>query len=114
MIKAIIILSILVLILAILLWQAWRKISQLSFSQKSLSSRYGKTVEQFLPFLFDYPYNPETFRFLGAPIDGIQFEDDQIILLEFKTAKSKMNEKQRHIRQLVEEGKVIFQEIKID
>ena len=71
-------------------------------------------TEQFLPFLDDYPYDPQDFRFLGTPIDGVQFEDDKVVLTEFKTAGSQLSVRQKSIRRLVEEGKVEFEEHRIE
>ena len=76
--------------------------------------RRGFTTEQWLPFLEQYPWDPTRFRFLGAPIDGIQFEEDKIVFVEFKSGESRMSNKQRLIRELVELGKVEFTEIRID
>ena len=103
-------LLVLLLLLYRRLWKAYRK---LAFQKKSLSSKYGKLTEQFIPFLKDYPYNEGNFRFIGSPIDGVQFEDDKIILMEFKAADGKLSEKQRKIRELVEKGKVFFEEFRI-
>ena len=80
---------------------------------QSLSTRYGKMTEQFMPFLKDYPYDGRNFRFLGSPVDGIQFEDDRIVLVEFKTGDSRLSEKQNRIKELVKKGRVFFEEIRI-
>ena len=109
-----IIIPILIGIIAILLFIAVKlakKLSAVSFQKSSLSSRYGKLSEQFMPFLKDYPYNPQHFRFLGSPIDGIQFEDDKIVFVEFKAADSRLSEKQKAIKDLVEKKKVEFREV---
>ncbi len=99
----------------ILLWRLNKnRYLDLAFRKSSLSSRYGKMTEQFMPFLGDFPYDPTNFRFLGSPIDGIQFEDDKIIFIEFKTANSQMSEKQRHIADLVWRKKVEFEEHRIE
>lgn len=74
--------------------------------KKSLSSLYGKITEQFAPFMKKYPYDAKRFRFIGSPIDGIQFEDDRIIFIEFKAANSKLTEEQKKIKELVENKKV--------
>lgn len=89
------------------------ELEDLSFKKQSLSSKYGKMTEQFLPFLEGYPYNPQNFRFIGTPIDGIQFEDDKIVFIEFKTSNSRLTEKQERIVRLVEDGKVEFEEFRI-
>jgi predicted Holliday junction resolvase-like endonuclease len=83
------------------------------FQKKSLSSKYGKMTEQFIPFLETYPYDEQNFRFIGSPIDGVQFEPDKVVLLEFKTAGSGLTSRQKEIKHLVEKGKIEFQEFKI-
>ncbi len=81
--------------------------------RQSTAARHGKIYEQFLPFLKEYPYNAENFRFLGTPIDGVQFEDDRIIFIEFKSANSKLSERQNRIKRIVASGRVYFEEIKL-
>jgi hypothetical protein len=46
--------------------------------------------------------------------DGVQFEEDKIVMIEFKSAGSQLSTRQRRIRNLVREGKVDFQEIRVD
>jgi predicted Holliday junction resolvase-like endonuclease len=70
-------------------------------------------TEQFLPFLNNYPYSPSNFRFIGNPIDGLQFEDDKIVFVEFKTNKSNLSKKQEKIKELVDKKKVEFLEVRI-
>ncbi len=105
-------------ILTLIFFLLWRRksiqLAEISFRKNSLSSRYGKLTEQFLPFLKDYPYNPENFRFLGSPIDGIQFEDNKIIFIEFKTADSKLSERQKQIAELIWQKRVEFEERRIE
>ena len=74
--------------------------------KRSMASLYGKITEQFAPFMKAYPYDARRFRFIGSPIDGIQFEDDKIIFVEFKAANSKLSQEQRKIKKLVEDKKV--------
>jgi len=47
------------------------ELGQVHFDKKSQSVKYGRLSEQFMPFLKDYPYDPQQFRFIGTPIDGI-------------------------------------------
>ena len=82
--------------------------------RRSESTRYGQITEQFMPFISEYPYDSNQFRFLGSPIDGVQFEEDKIVMIEFKSAGSQLSTRQRRIRNLVREGKVDFQEIRVD
>jgi predicted Holliday junction resolvase-like endonuclease len=110
----ILILGIIILFLLILYLRLRRRYLELKFQKKSQSVRYGKMAEQFLPFLQDYPYDPQNFRFLGTPIDGVQFGKDKIIFIEFKTADSQMSERQKEIKNLVDERKVEFEEHRIE
>ena len=104
-------------ILVIALFRLWRTaLSDLRTARstnQSLSTRYGKLSEQFMPFVSSYPWDPQQFRFIGSPIDGIQFEDDRIILVEFKTATSKFSSRQRSIRDQVRDGRVEFEEFRL-
>ena len=65
--------------------------------------------DEFFPLEQSYPYNSQNFKFLGDPIDGIQFNENEIILIEFKTNKSQLSQKQRIIRDLVKNKKVSFE-----
>ena len=84
-------------------------LAQLDSQKRSQSVRYGKLTEQFMPFLESYPYDPHDFRFLGTPIDGVQFTEDSIVLIEFKAADSRLSNRQRAIKKIVEEGAVRFE-----
>lgn len=78
--------------------------------QKSLSTTYGRITEQWFPLMGAYPYDPQGFRFLGSPIDGVQFEEDRIVFVEFKANRSQLSENQRRIKRLIEEGYVYWEE----
>ena len=93
--------------------QLYKRLKQELFRKRSLSRKYGKLTEQFLPLVEKFPWDPSNFRFLGMPIDGVQFEDDRIILVEFKAANSQLSQLQRHIRDLVSNGNVGFEVIRI-
>jgi len=98
-------------VLAVL--RLYRRLKEEVFRKRSQSSRYGKLTEQFLPLVEKFPWDPSNFRFLGTPIDGVQFEEDRIILVEFKAANSQLSAPQRRIRDLVNAGKVGFEVIRI-
>lgn len=89
------------------------KIKELVSSKQSLATKYGKMSEQFMPFLKDYPYDSQNFRFIGTPVDGIQFEDDRIVFVEFKTGDSRLSAKQKNIRELIYKKKVKWEEVRI-
>ncbi len=105
----------------LLLWlvfSMWRKaLSDLKasrFSSKRPKLEIWKITEQFMPFVPDYPWDPQRFRFIGSPIDGVQFEEDKVILVEFKTATSRLTAGQRAIRDQVRNGQVEFEEFRLE
>ncbi|MBI4044871.1 MAG: hypothetical protein HY392_04130 [Candidatus Diapherotrites archaeon] len=90
-----------------------QRISDLLFDRSSSAVRFGKMSEQLMPFSGKTPFSPGNFRFIGAPIDGIAFEDDWIVFCEFKSGGAVLSERQKKIRKLVEEKKVRWEEIRL-
>ena len=84
----------------------------LKHDYKSMHIKHGKSFEQLFPFMDNYPYDYRNFRFIGDPIDGLSFEDNKIVFIEFKTGSSNLTEKQKKIRYLIENGKVEWKEVK--
>ena len=74
--------------------------------------KFGRIFEQFIPFANNFQWDKSKFIFLGKPIDGIVFEDNRIIFLEFKTGQSKLTPNQERVKQLVSEGKIEFKEVR--
>ena len=89
------------------------QLSGLISKKQSLSTKYGRMTEQFMPFMENYPYEPQNFRFIGNPIDGIQFEKDKIIFVEFKAGEHQISVSQKAVKELVDKGKVKFEEFRI-
>jgi predicted Holliday junction resolvase-like endonuclease len=81
-------------------------------SPKSLSTTYGRITEQWFPLMDAYPYDAQRFRFLGSPIDGVQFEDDRIVFVEFKANRSQLSPGQRRIKRLIADGQVYWEEFR--
>ena len=71
------------------------------------------TNKQFDQSMEQYPYNSDNFRYIGDPVDGIPFEDDQILFVEFKTDKSKPNLVQQKVKKLIENGKIKWFEYQV-
>jgi hypothetical protein len=70
-----------------------------------LHQRIGKLIDQ--PELMKYyPYNPENFRYIGDPVDGIQFEEDTILFVRFKTDRMPRTAEQNRIKTLLKNGNV--------
>ena len=106
--------AIFTVIFAYLFFSARKKSFELQSSKQSLSTKYGKMSEQFFPFMKDYPYDEHGFRFIGSPVDGVQFCDDKIVFVEFKASNSALSEKQRKIKELIKNKKVDFEEFRIN
>lgn len=106
------------LVMSMLFFWLWRQAAErqnrTAFQKSSLASKYGKMTEQFMPFLKDYPFDPQNFRFIGSPIDGIQFDDDKIVFIEFKTASSRLSDKQKRIAELIAQRKFSFEEHRLE
>ncbi len=85
---------------------------ELRFAKQSQSVKYGQLSEQWIPFSEKFPFNPQNFRFIGKPIDGLCFEDDKIVFVEIKTNTSSLSEIQKRIKRLVEEKKIEWLEFK--
>lgn len=83
------------------------------FHRKSSEVRLGKIGENLAPFIEAWPWDPKNFRFLGNPIDGLQFNKDGIVFVEIKTGKARLNRSQKDFRDLVKAGKVSFVTFKI-
>lgn len=91
-----------------------RKLAEARSDRRSQAVRHGRMTEQFAPLLAAYPYDPEGFRFLGSPIDGVQFAKDRVVFVEVKTGRSGLSKRQRRIRDLVEQGRVEWHEVRIE
>lgn len=92
-----------------------KKNSSLESKTKSTEVRTGQIAEQFAPYLKDFPYDAKDVRFLGSPIDMIvfDFKGDQVVLIEFKTGESKESPRQRQIREMIKNGRCIYQVIRV-
>ncbi len=78
----------------------------------------GRIGEQFAPLWLDFPFAPSDVRFIGSPIDFIVFDGctdvrigratnlREIVFVDIKTGKARLNTIQRRIRQCVEAGHV--------
>ncbi|MBN2066969.1 MAG: hypothetical protein JW744_00700 [Candidatus Diapherotrites archaeon] len=110
---AVFVLAVLVIFLLGKLFSLKEALSDLRFQKSSQSVKYGKMTEQFMPFLSEFPFDTEGFRFLGSPIDGIAFGDDEITFCEFKSGKSTLNERQKRVKAIVEAKRVKWREFNL-
>lgn len=106
------------LAITVLLCLAWvrrlrRRLRETRHSARSLATRHGQATEHFVPFMAHWPWDPKGFRFLGSPVDGIQFAPDAVVFVEVKTGSSRLSDEQKRIKALVEAGRVAWREVRI-
>jgi predicted Holliday junction resolvase-like endonuclease len=88
--------------------------SKLLSQKKSSEVRTGFIIEKAAPFLDVFKYDPQNAHFMGAPIDYIVFNDDEIIFMDVKSGNAQLNKRQRDIRDLVNNKKVRWETIRVD
>lgn len=92
------------------------KFDKLQHQKKSSEVRTGFLGEALLPLHESFPVDPKSMRFLGSPIDYISFsyETNTITFIEVKTGDSPLNENQRAVKKMVEEGRVEFKVVRLN
>jgi predicted Holliday junction resolvase-like endonuclease len=85
----------------------------LKSKKRSADVRYGQVAEHLVPLSTIFKYDPKNAKFLGMPVDYIIFEEKEIIFLEVKTGESKLSDKQKAIKVLVDSGKVRWEELRV-
>lgn len=86
-------------------------------SSKILS---GKALERLVPLLKNFNHSPHDVRWLGDPIDLVVFDGasndnpQKITFVEIKSGTSELTEKQKKIKQIIKEGKVFWEEIRVE
>lgn len=91
--------------------QLLQQVNHLASKFQSQSVKHGQQWEHFVPFMDNYPGDREHSVYLGMPIDYLSFGNDQILFIEVKTGQSTLSEKQRQIKELVEQKKVGWREV---
>lgn len=82
-----------------------RDVEWAAVERRRLMQERNAFGEQWAPLLSGYPYDARRFRFLGSPVEGIQFEDDRIVFVSLGAAPQ---EEAARVRDLVRAGKVEF------
>lgn len=88
------------------------EIKRYKFGIRSAYVKFGKTFEHFAPFTQNFLCDKEKVVFLGQPIDYIAFEEDSIKFIEVKTGNAELSPKQQKIKNLVNQGKVEWRELR--
>ena len=119
------ILSVFFILIILLIIQTIRLFGRKSSLRKDAIKRSkavigGQVLEQVAPFLPGFPCNPADARFIGKPVDFVAFpglsENDEVkevLLIEVKTGKSVLSEREKEIKKAVKEGRVRYVEYRI-
>jgi predicted Holliday junction resolvase-like endonuclease len=87
--------------------------------QRSQAVTAGMVLEQVVPYLPEFPFNPKDARFLGSPVDFVVFDglnDGQvrgIVFVEVKSAGSDLSTRERRVRDAVQAGRVSWREMRV-
>jgi predicted Holliday junction resolvase-like endonuclease len=80
----------------------------------------GKVQEHLAPLFPEFlaQFNPREARFIGTPIDYVVFSgiDDgecEVVLVEVKTGRSQLSQRERRVRRAVEAGRVRWVEMRL-
>ena len=73
--------------------------------RRRLAQQRSAWGEQWAPLLSGYPYDPRGFRFLGSPVEGVQFEADRVVFVSLGLAPRAEAER---VKELVRAGRVEF------
>jgi len=96
-----------------------KKEVHLSSKFRSSAVSFGKCIEQFVPFMTDFPVPVEDVHFLGMPIDFIAFcktdkvEECEVHFIEVKSGGSMLSKKQFNIKTAILEGRVKWHEVRV-
>ena len=86
---------------------------------KSSAINWGMTIENFVPFMDEFPVPPETAIFMAKPIDYVSFTDTEdpekcaVHIIEVKSGKSQLLKHQRNIKNAVKAGRVEWHEVRV-
>jgi predicted Holliday junction resolvase-like endonuclease len=87
--------------------------------QRSQAIIAGKVHEQLIPYLPVFPYNPKDVRFLGSPVDLVVFDGlaagcmKRIVFLEVKTGGACLTQRERSVRDAIQDGAVEWAELRL-
>lgn len=111
--------------LALLTMSLWRRCSaleallmELQSLKKSSEVRSGKLAETLAPLTGEFPVDIKkrgtATVFLGQPIDYVHFDPEEgVTFIEVKSETSDLSTSQRKIRDLVNEGRVFWSEMRM-
>ena len=95
-----------------------KKVEKILQQKKSSEVRLGKITEALAPALDNFPVDISkegtSTVFLGQPVDYIHFDPEHgITFIEVKSGDSRLNNNQKKIKELIEQGEVDWAEFRV-
>ena len=87
--------------------------------RRSRSVTAGKVLEQLVPWLPDFRYDPRDARFLGSPVDFVVFDGlsngtlERVVFVEVKSGDADLSTRERRVRDAVRAGRVEWAEHRV-
>ena len=88
--------------------------------KRSAAVQWGLSIENFVPFMDEFPIPTEDVTFLGKPIDYVGYtntdskDECEVHFIEVKSGRSQLLKHQRNIREAIKAGRVYWHEIRVD
>ena len=88
--------------------------------KRSGAVQWGLAIENFVPFMDDFPLRPEDVTFLGKPIDYVGYKNTgsktkcEVHFIEVKSGNAFLLPKQKNIKKAIQEGRVYWHEVRVD
>lgn len=87
--------------------------------QRSGAVQWGLAIENFVPFMDEFPIPVEAVTFLGKPIDYVGYtqtdskQECAVHFVEVKSGRSQLLPHQRNIKEAIKAGRVYWHEIRV-
>jgi len=97
-----------------------RKEIRTDAKKRSGAVQWGLTIENFVPFMSEFPIPTENINFMGKPIDYVGYtdvnskEDCAVHFIEVKSGRSQLLKHQRNIKKAIQSGRVYWHEIAVE
>lgn len=92
-----------------------------TFKKRSGRTRVGTTVEQLVPLMEEFPYDPSDARLIsGGPVDYVIFDGltegriRELVFLDVKTGKARASHAQKQVQECADLGHVRFGLFQVD
>jgi len=88
--------------------------------KRSGAVQWGLAIENFVPFMDEFPLRPEDVNFLGKPIDYVGYKNTEskteceVHFIEVKSGNAFLLPKQKNIKKAIQEGRVFWHEIRVE